>query len=40
MRNLVIIGNGFDLFHGIKSSYWDFKEYLEEIGEDEFIRTL
>lgn len=40
MKNLVIIGNGFDLFHGIKSSYWDFKEYLEEMGEDEFIRAL
>lgn len=40
MRNLVIIGNGFDLFHGIKSSYWDFKEYLKEMGEDEFIKAL
>jgi hypothetical protein len=28
---LYIIGNGFDLHHGIKSSYWDFKEYLEDI---------
>lgn len=26
---LIVIGNGFDLFHGIPSSYWDFKEYLE-----------
>jgi len=28
---LYIIGNGFDLHHGIKSSYWDFKEYLDDI---------
>lgn len=26
---LIVIGNGFDRFHGILSSYWDFKEYLE-----------
>lgn len=25
---LYIIGNGFDLAHGIKSSYWDFREWL------------
>lgn len=28
MANLFIIGNGFDLAHGIKSSYNDFKKYL------------
>lgn len=27
---LYIIGNGFDLHHGIKSSYWNFKEYVEK----------
>lgn len=27
--NLFIIGNGFDLAHGIKSKYWDFGEYLQ-----------
>lgn len=26
---LIIVGNGFDRFHGIPSSYWNFKEYLE-----------
>ena len=26
---LIVVGNGFDRFHGIPSSYWDFKEYLE-----------
>ena len=25
---LYIIGNGFDLSHGIRSSYWDFREWL------------
>lgn len=29
MANLFIIGNGFDLAHGIKSSYNDFKKYLQ-----------
>ncbi len=29
-KSLYIIGNGFDLFHGIPSTYYDFKEYLEE----------
>jgi hypothetical protein len=28
MRNLFIIGNGFDLAHGIKSSYYDFLGWL------------
>lgn len=28
-KKLYIIGNGFDLHHGLKSRYWDFKEYLE-----------
>lgn len=38
--SLVIIGNGFDIFHGIKSSYWDFKEYLEQNRENKFIDAL
>lgn len=25
---LYIIGNGFDLAHSIKSSYWNFREWL------------
>ncbi|MEZ2338399.1 bacteriophage abortive infection AbiH family protein [Mucilaginibacter sp. RCC_168] len=28
-RVLHIIGNGFDLFHGIRSAYWNFKEFVE-----------
>ena len=30
MLNLMVIGNGFDLAHGIKSNYFDFKNYLLE----------
>lgn len=41
MRNiketLVISGNGFDIFHGIRSSYWDFKRYLEEKGNIDLL---
>ncbi|WP_083935175.1 AbiH family protein [Bacillus sp. 1NLA3E] len=24
MKRLLIIGNGFDLHHGMKTSYWNF----------------
>ncbi|MCL2610111.1 MAG: bacteriophage abortive infection AbiH family protein [Defluviitaleaceae bacterium] len=27
---LYIIGNGFDLNHGFKTSYWDYREFLKE----------
>lgn len=27
-ESLVIIGNGFDLMHGVKSSYWDFQKTI------------
>ena len=37
---LVIVGNGFDRFHGIESSYWHFKEYLKRIGAWGFIDSL
>lgn len=30
---LFVIGNGFDLAHGLKTKYEDFREYLEEYGE-------
>ena len=29
-KSLYIIGNGFDRAHGLKTSYWDFRTYLEE----------
>ena len=28
-KALYIIGNGFDKAHGLKTSYWDFRTYLE-----------
>lgn len=31
--NLYIIGNGFDLAHGFKTSYYNFKEYLLDHGD-------
>ena len=33
---LYIIGNGFDLAHDLKTSYWHFREYLER-NEEEFL---
>jgi len=39
-KKLVIIGNGFDMFHGICSSYWNFKQYLNETGAFSFIESL
>jgi hypothetical protein len=30
MANLFIIGNGFDLAHNVKSTYMDFKHFLED----------
>jgi len=32
-ERLYIIGNGFDLHHGLKSRYWDFRAYL--VNKDE-----
>lgn len=34
-KRLYIIGNGFDLHHGLKSRYWDFRTYL--INKDEAL---
>lgn len=31
---LCILGNGFDLHHGIKSSYWNFRDFVEEKVDD------
>lgn len=36
MKRLYIIGNGFDLHHGLPTSYWCYKEYLK-ITEPEFV---
>ncbi len=33
IKKLYIIGNGFDMQHGIKSKYSDFREYIETKDE-------
>lgn len=38
-KKLYIIGNGFDIQHGLKSRYWDFKEYLD-IKDRKLINKL
>jgi len=40
MKDLYIIGNGFDLYHGLKTSYKDFKLYLKKTKEKYFLRKL
>lgn len=37
---LIIIGNGFDLAHDIKSSYWDFREWLYKNGNTKFVNMM
>ena len=34
MKSLYIIGNGFDIHHGIKSRYSDYREWLKEYDFD------
>lgn len=34
-RLLLIIGNGFDLFHGLKTKYSDFRNYISKRGSDD-----
>jgi hypothetical protein len=38
-NKLYIIGNGFDIYHGIKSSYSDFKEFIK-INDIKLFRIL
>lgn len=38
MDKIVIIGNGFDIFHSIKSRYSDFKQFIEEYDSALFYR--
>jgi hypothetical protein len=35
-KRLYIIGNGFDIFHGVKSKYSDFKDYVKKNDNDLF----
>jgi hypothetical protein len=39
MSNLFIIGNGFDLAHGLKTSYRNFREYLVQMEKEECIEA-
>lgn len=39
-RTLVIIGNGFDLAHGIQSSYHNFKEWLMQNRNNQLIDLM
>lgn len=29
MKSLYVIGNGFDVAHGLRTDYWKFRTYLE-----------
>lgn len=40
MNKLIITGNGFDLMHGLKTRYINFKEYLMENGESEIVSVI
>lgn len=39
-KKLFIIGNGFDRFHGIPSSYYHFRDYLEESSANAFLNSI
>lgn len=39
MSNLFIIGNGFDLAHGLKTSYCHFREYLVQMEKEECMEV-
>lgn len=40
LPDLYIIGNGFDVSHGIKSKYTDFRDWLQKNGQEEIIETM
>ena len=39
MKTLYIIGNGFDIAHGLDTSYWNFREYLDD-SYPEFLQEF
>lgn len=39
-ETLIIIGNGFDRAHDIKSSYWDFREWLIKKGDKRLVDMM
>lgn len=40
MATLHIIGNGFDLAHGLPTSYWDYHQFLLDNGEAWFVNMM
>jgi len=40
MNRLVIVGNGFDLHHRMKTRYTDYRDYLLFIGEDNIVNCF
>lgn len=39
MKNLYLIGNGFDKHHDIPSGYWDFHEWLKK-NDSELVEQI
>lgn len=39
-ESLFIIGNGFDLYHGLKTSYKDFHDWLLKYGYEDFVQSM
>lgn len=39
-NNLCIIGNGFDIHHGLETQYSDFREYLVHHGKMDYVMQL
>ena len=37
--NILVIGNGFDIYHGLKTKYFDFVEFTRKINSEEDIET-
>lgn len=37
---LYIVGNGFDIYHGIESKYWDFKKWVQKNRKDSHLVGL
>ena len=40
MSSLLIIGNGFDLHHNMKTNYWDYREFLLKKGKGDIVKAF
>ena len=40
MSSLLIIGNGFDLHHKMKTKYWDYREFLLKNGKGDIVEAF